>query len=663
MSVIRLALDVSDPATRVRVEKLFAAAWSLKRAVQHDARDRVEAYWAGSQRRVGDAKAWRERLGLSRTGLEHAAYAHLEASGHLKDHVTKALAMHLADEVWSGVERHLFGDASGHRAGRPRVGSWWEFTRIPGRARSHIQARKWETFRLAGTLQGHLDAFRSRDLPEGASVADARAVPAGESVLAQPRHLPVPAAPSGPIATGERAASGRPITRPASWWDHTGPLTLVFTGAGAGNLVVPVRLPQGAGRWERIVHFLDRLEAWHKIDLVRRRKPSAPGGWAYEAHLMILDGGHASPATQHRRHRAAGLERRAGIDGNVSNLSVFSAPTRAEPAGHAGDGPMPATLSATMLTLTDAEKARLAREQKKAKGRARALERSRRAANTGRYHLSKRQETRAKRRADRGLPERTVALPKGPRVANKRGVPRQAYRTDTLSGGYHRMRARHAQASQTFAEARQDRARRTAAAIVAAHGANMVLEDCDIRTWARLWGKGISRFTPGMLITALEREAAACGGSMLRASTTKTALSQHCLCGAQVAKSLAQRVHHCPQCGLTAPRDLVAAALASCVTLTDPADPSTARVDYTHARHLIDTYTIQGLQEALSESTAARPSPALAGRDHAAATDVASAQRNAGKCDAPTPDETPAQGTTPDRRTRNPDYPDLRDSS
>jgi hypothetical protein len=172
-------LDVSDPATRVRVEKLFAAAWSLKRALQHDARDWVDAYWAGSHRRASDAKAWREELGLSRTGLEHAAYAHLEASGHLKDHLTKALGMHLADEVWTGVDRHLFGDGTGTRSGRPRVGSWWDFTRIPGRARSHTTARKWETFRLAGTLQGHLDTFGSRDLPEEATVADARAVPAG----------------------------------------------------------------------------------------------------------------------------------------------------------------------------------------------------------------------------------------------------------------------------------------------------------------------------------------------------------------------------------------------------------------------------------------------------------------------------------------------------
>ncbi|GAA0964420.1 hypothetical protein GCM10009555_001570 [Acrocarpospora macrocephala] len=690
--VIRLPMDMSDPAARVRMEKLFSAAWSLKRALQRDASDRVAAYWAGVHRRRDDAKAWRVGLGLSRDGLEHAAYAHLENSGHLRHHLSKALAMHLADEVWTGVDRHLFPDATGRRAGRPKIGSWWAFTRIPGRARSHTQERKWETFRLAGTLQGHLDAYAAPGIPgaRGASwrgrqrtaasvtVADALAMPAGTSVLAQPRHLSAPAMLSGTVETGKHAASGRRVMRAASWWDHAGPLTVVYTSAHADDLAIPVRLPPGAGRWGRVVYFLDRPHLWHKIDMVRRRKASAPGGWTYEAHLMILDRGYASAASRHRRERAAALERRAGIDGNVSNLSVFSAPAAlggsrtACPSPSGTDGSTAGGVgvvgvggvAATLVTLTMAEQARLERERRKAKGRARALERSRRAANRDRYRPSTRQETRAQRRASKGLLERQVALPKGPRVANKRGAPSNAYRTDTLTTTYRRIRTRHAQASRSFAEARQNRARQVAARIVAVHGANLVIEDCDIRTWTRLWGRGVARFTPGMLIAALKHEAAACGGRLLRASTTQTALSQHCLCGARVAKSLAQREHRCPACGLTAPRDLVSAALASCITLTDPDDPGTARVDYTRAAHLFDTYSIQGLQEVLSESTAASPSPACrVGRDHAAATPVASAQRSAGTCGAPTPDETPTRGTTPDRCSRNPDYPDFRDSS
>ncbi|MCX5381329.1 hypothetical protein [Streptomyces sp. NBC_00091] len=58
----------------------------------------------------------------SREALERCAYKHLEDSGHLKHHVSKALAMHMADEVWNGVQRHLFPDATGKRHGRPKTG-------------------------------------------------------------------------------------------------------------------------------------------------------------------------------------------------------------------------------------------------------------------------------------------------------------------------------------------------------------------------------------------------------------------------------------------------------------------------------------------------------------------------------------------------------------
>ena len=64
---------------------------------------------------------------------------HLDAAPHLRRFVTKALAMHLADSVWSATERHLFRDATGERHGMPRVGRWYDFTRLPGRARSHTK--------------------------------------------------------------------------------------------------------------------------------------------------------------------------------------------------------------------------------------------------------------------------------------------------------------------------------------------------------------------------------------------------------------------------------------------------------------------------------------------------------------------------------------------
>ncbi|HXA59771.1 MAG TPA: hypothetical protein VNW94_11465, partial [Streptosporangiaceae bacterium] len=173
--------------------------------------------------------------------------------------------------------------------------------------------------------------------------------------------------------------------------------------------------------------------------------------------------------------------------------------------------------------------------------------------------------------------------------------------------------------ARTRSEAQRHRARAVAARITGAHGGRLTVEDCDISTWFRLWGRACAAFTPGLLIAALTRECAAVTGdpaAMTRASTRATAMSQHCLCGARVPKSLRDRIHRCPECGLTADRDKVSAALAAFVTFTDPTDPSAALVDYGSSRHAMVVFG-EGLQVALSESTA--PIPAPSGRGHAAA--------------------------------------------
>ncbi|ADI07720.1 hypothetical protein SBI_04600 [Streptomyces bingchenggensis BCW-1] len=645
MSMIRLPLVVDDPATRHRVELLFAAVWQVKQTLQRDARAVVDAYWSGEVRRASDPKAWRAELGMSRTGLERRASAHVERSVWLRDHVSKALAMHQADEVWAGVARHLHPDAAGWRAGRPRPGTWWEYTRIPGRARSHTKDRTWETFRLHGTLAGHLDTFRHPALPGHiTTLVQATALPPGTPVLAQPRRMPAPPRPTGRIPTGTADDRGRPRTRAASWYDHTGALAVVFAGGPSsrdGDLILPVRLPQGAGRWPYLAHYLDRPELWHKVDLVRRRDAAAPGGWTYEAHLLVLTPGYVSPATRARREQAAALGRVGGVDGNVSNLAVVSFPATGDPTD--GD------VRADKITLTDAERHTLTVQRRKAKGRQRALDRSRRTTNPHQYGPSRRQHARDERRRIAGLPPRTTATPAGPRCTTTAGTPAQAYRRDQLSNSYRTLRARHAMGAAGEAEARDHRARRIAAAVVADHGPHLAVEDCDIRTWFRLWGRACTATTPGRLITALAAECQAAGGRLHRASTFTTALSQHCLCGARVPKSLRERVHHCDSagggCGLRGDRDLVSAALAAFTALTDPDDPTTARLDHDRARAAQILFT-PGLQEALSESTAPKSAPS--GRTHAAAHGPgthlpgqrASARRNAGTRAVATPDET-----------------------
>jgi hypothetical protein len=91
VAVIRLELDVTDERMRRRVERQWAAVFRLRRALQRDAAARCRAYWTAHHERAQDPKAVRERLGLSRKGIEAAAKSHIEASGWMRDHLTKAI--------------------------------------------------------------------------------------------------------------------------------------------------------------------------------------------------------------------------------------------------------------------------------------------------------------------------------------------------------------------------------------------------------------------------------------------------------------------------------------------------------------------------------------------------------------------------------------------
>ncbi|MFD0503456.1 hypothetical protein ACFQ0G_11890 [Streptomyces chiangmaiensis] len=384
---------------------------------------------------------------------------------------------------------------------------------------------------------------------------------------------------------------------PSRWFSPAAPTPSAATSSSRSAC------PSGAGRWPRLLHFLNNPQLWHKVDLVRRRDTSTLGGWAYEAHLMVLSGGYASPSTRARRKNAAGLERAGGIDGNVSNLSVVSFPDTFDPA----DG----GIQTGRVELTVAERAALAKAQRKERGRKRALDRSRRATNPNQYGMSKRQQARAERRGAAGLPARQAEVPGGARAANTAGIPKQAYRRDDLSAGYRLNRAKLAEAAATLAAAKDHRTRRIAERIITDHGAHLTVEDCDIRTWYRLWGKALQATTPGRLITAISRECEKTGGRLLRASTSTTKLSQTCLCGAQVNKTLADRVHRCTSCSLVADRDMACAALAAHVRLANPDDPSTAGLDTIQAR-MTQILFAQGLQEALSSQPqrGARPAGA-----------------------------------------------------
>jgi len=618
--VLRLAVDTADPLQRRLLESMFSTGYSIRRALQSDVRQRARAYWAAAHERARDPAAVRERLGLTRVALEHAAYAHVDKAPHLRRFATKALAMHLADEVWTATERHLFRDASGNTFGMPRIGRWLEFSRLPGRARSHTKPHTWETFRLHGTLAGHRAAYTGSD-----------------GRFFQPRRL-------------------RSVASDA-WWTHDGPLAVVFSGLPDGPLVLPARLPTAPSNQPMLDHHLADPSRWHKIDLVRHRNPFAAGGWDYEAHLMVLTAPYVAPAVAARRQAAAiaTAERSAGIDVNVSNLTV---------ASHARGGDLQISRIEPDAGVREQSRRRSRRERRQQ----RHLDRSRRATNRDQYQLSKRQAKRARRRADAGLPPQEV-IPHGPRKARADGKPLQAYRKDLVSKTYRRDRAAHAKAMEAGSRARRDYARELAGALISIHGSRLTVEDCNLTTWARQWGRALAAFSPGTLVAAIEREAArvarhaGAAGGLLRASTQRTALSQRCLCGERVDKVLGDRVHQCFACGLRGDRDAVSATLAAFVVFGDAARSESARVDFDASRGLLsnlttrtvlgDTrrFTYQGWQDILSESNAHSARDGFFVADPGRTPDqIVVARRIAGTAPYPTPNETGVKRQTTSER-------------
>ena len=313
----------------------------------------------------------------------------------------------------------------------------------------------------------------------------------------------------------------------------------------------------------------------------------------------------------------------------------------------------------TRIAREPHEVAALAKRTRKQQRSQRSTDRSRRARNADQYELSARQQAHNQRRATAGLPPAQM-IPLGPRKCRTDGKPLQAYRRDDLSETYRHARAEADAEAGAITRARRDVARLIAARLVVEHGARLVVEDTDMRGWSKRWGRGMAAFTPGTLVSALEREAAAVAriagtGGLERASTRTTALSQHCLCGARAAKPLGERTHHCEACGLRGDRDAVAATLAACVVFGASGNPTSAGVDFERARELLDArgtrerlfdtlpYRLHGRQDVRSESTAhsARDGRFVAekGPTPTVPRNGAVARRIVGVASYPTPDE------------------------
>jgi transposase len=410
---------------------------------------------------------------------------------------------------------------------------------------------------------------------------------------------------------------------PTKWSTYAGPLVMVFAGGSASNepeLKLPVRLPQGRGQWDRVVHFLGSPDTWHKIDLVRRHDSSQPGGWRYEVHLLVLSEGYVAECNRALLD-AAPTDRAACVDVNVSNLAVVSVDSNDRDP------------RSTVVRRDADERDRLARADAKRRRGARRADRSRRANNANQYAKSRAKLKRDERRAARGLRAVTDSTPLGPRLANANGVPRQAYRRDQLSATYRDRRHREGERARAQSLTKQTRAHDAAVKMVAAHGVHWLIEECNLTAWAKLWGKSLHAFAPGIVTTELAALAASRGGSFVKVATGPTALSSHCLCGHRVKKSLSERRHVCGACGFSGHRDLVSAALGTCVKHADLSDPLSARVDYARAGALLATLSspplTHGRQDALTSQTHPLVSSRRSDATHHGARSVASSHRAA----------------------------------
>jgi putative transposase len=93
------------------------------------------------------------------------------------------------------------------------------------------------------------------------------------------------------------------------------------------------------------------------------------------------------------------------------------------------------------------------------------------------------------------------------------------------------------------------------------HGKQIKTENVSVRSWQKRYGKAIRAKSPGFVQSELARKAESAGGSFMKFSTQKTALSQTHLTGERIKKKLSERVHF-DQMGFAMHRDLFSAYLS-----------------------------------------------------------------------------------------------------
>ncbi len=86
----------------------------------------------------------------------------------------------------------------------------------------------------------------------------------------------------------------------------------------------------------------------------------------------------------------------------------------------------------------------------------------------------------------------------------------------------------------------------------------IAVEDLNVKGLSRgMLARSVADVGWNSFFAKLSYKAASAGRELVRVDPHGT--TQSCLCGARVAKTLADRWHACPACGLSAPRDVVSA--------------------------------------------------------------------------------------------------------
>lgn len=130
-----------------------------------------------------------------------------------------------------------------------------------------------------------------------------------------------------------------------------------------------------------------------------------------------------------------------------------------------------------------------------------------------------------------------------------------------VSTSYRKVRSRLAELHRRLAEHRKSLQGKVTNDLLEL-GTVFRTEKLSMKAWQKVFGRSVGRNAPGMFHSLLQRKAERAGGEVQWVSPWKTALSQHCVCGARKKKPLSQRVHACICQADGLQRDVLSAYLA-----------------------------------------------------------------------------------------------------